>query len=193
MAVVPGPGRTGILCSLDGIGMPGPGSAAPGRGAPSPEALSPEAVSPEALSPEALSPEAPSPGARGPGGSGAGALSQDPGRRAAEPVLVADLAAAIRDRERTGDVRWVWPSTAEIYPALLRAGVRVERCHDVALTEGLLLGRAGAAARAPAFSWPPRRRGCAGGLSRRRAPRCGPAGLRRCLTSRGRRVPVSPS
>jgi hypothetical protein len=56
---------------------------------------------------------------------------------------VPDLAAAVRDRERSGDVRWVWPSTAEVYPALLRAGVRVERCHDAALTEGLLLGRAG--------------------------------------------------
>jgi len=63
--------------------------------------------------------------------------------RPAEPVLVPDLAAAIRDRERSGDVRWVWPSTAEVYPALLRAGVRVERCHDAALTEGLLQGRAG--------------------------------------------------
>ncbi|HMH90932.1 MAG TPA: bifunctional 3'-5' exonuclease/DNA polymerase [Streptosporangiaceae bacterium] len=63
--------------------------------------------------------------------------------RPAEPVLVPDLAAAVRDRERSGDVRWVWPSTAEVYPALLRAGVRVERCHDAALTEGLLLGRAG--------------------------------------------------
>ena len=55
-----------------------------------------------------------------------------------------DLASAIRDYERAGAVRWVWPATAEIYPALLRAGVRVERCHDVALTEGLLLGREGA-------------------------------------------------
>ncbi len=62
-----------------------------------------------------------------------------------EPVLVPDLAAAIREREQAGDVRWVWPATGEIYPALLRAGVRVERCHDVALTEGLLLGRAGTA------------------------------------------------
>jgi DNA polymerase-1 len=58
-------------------------------------------------------------------------------------VLVPDLAAAIREREQAGDVRWVWPATAEIYPVLLRAGVRVERCHDVALTEGLLLARAG--------------------------------------------------
>jgi DNA polymerase-1 len=63
---------------------------------------------------------------------------------------VSDLAAAVRDRERSGDVRWVWPSTHEVYPALLRAGVRVGRCHDAALTEGLLLGRAGAGGE-PAF------------------------------------------
>jgi hypothetical protein len=103
--VVPGPGLSGLLCSLGDVGMPGPSPADPGAGHPS------------------------APG---------------------EPVLVPDLAAAVRDRERSGDVRWVWPSTHEIYPALLRAGVRVERCHDAALTEGLLLGRAGAGGE-PAF------------------------------------------
>lgn len=54
-----------------------------------------------------------------------------------------NLLAAVAERERTGDVRWVWADTGGIYPALLRAGVRAERCHDVALTEGLLLGRDG--------------------------------------------------
>ncbi len=54
-----------------------------------------------------------------------------------------DLAAAVAQREQAGDVRWVWADTAGVYPVLLRAGVRVERCHDVALTEGLLLGREG--------------------------------------------------
>jgi DNA polymerase I len=39
--------------------------------------------------------------------------------------------------------RWLWASTAEEYPPLLRAGVRVDRCHDVELTEALLLGHAG--------------------------------------------------
>ncbi|HEY6275539.1 MAG TPA: bifunctional 3'-5' exonuclease/DNA polymerase [Streptosporangiaceae bacterium] len=52
-----------------------------------------------------------------------------------------DLPAAVADTERRGDVRWVWAATADIYPGLLRAGVRVERCHDLALTEALLLGR----------------------------------------------------
>jgi DNA polymerase-1 len=54
-----------------------------------------------------------------------------------------DLPAAVAARERDGDVRWVWPACGEVYPALLRAGVRVQRCHDVALTETLLLARDG--------------------------------------------------
>jgi hypothetical protein len=98
VAVVPGPGRSGILCPLGDVGVPGSGL--PGH--------------------------------------------------PAEPVLAPDLAAAVGERERSGGIRWVWPSTAELYPALLRAGVRVERCHDAALTEGLLLGRAGTGS-APAF------------------------------------------
>ncbi|HYB87404.1 MAG TPA: bifunctional 3'-5' exonuclease/DNA polymerase [Streptosporangiaceae bacterium] len=54
-----------------------------------------------------------------------------------------DLPAAIARYERSGGVRWIWASAASVYPALLRAGVRVERCHDIALAEGLLLGREG--------------------------------------------------
>ena len=54
-----------------------------------------------------------------------------------------DLCAAVAERERTGDVRWVWAAGSDIYPALLRAGVRVQRCHDVALVEALLLARDG--------------------------------------------------
>jgi DNA polymerase family A len=54
-----------------------------------------------------------------------------------------DLSAAVAERERDGDVRWVWAACGDIYPALLRAGVRVRRCHDVALTEALLLARDG--------------------------------------------------
>ncbi|MFI6231385.1 bifunctional 3'-5' exonuclease/DNA polymerase [Micromonospora echinospora] len=59
----------------------------------------------------------------------------------AEPVD--DLAAAVATREHADRPRWVWASGAAIYPALLRAGVRVERCHDVELTEALLLGHTG--------------------------------------------------
>ena len=50
---------------------------------------------------------------------------------------------AVAERERAGDVRWVWAACGDVYPALLRAGVRVQRCHDVALTEALLLARDG--------------------------------------------------
>jgi len=59
------------------------------------------------------------------------------------PRLVGDLAAAVAQREAADHPRWVWASTAEIYPGLLRAGVRVARCHDLELTESLLLGHAG--------------------------------------------------
>src|SRR5438067_8946915 len=58
-------------------------------------------------------------------------------------VMHDDLATAVAERERAGDVRWVWAACGDVYPALLRAGVRVQRCHDVALTEALLLAREG--------------------------------------------------
>jgi DNA polymerase family A len=54
-----------------------------------------------------------------------------------------NLPAMVSARERAGDVRWVWAANDDLYPALLRAGVRVERCHDVALIEALLLAREG--------------------------------------------------
>ena len=60
--------------------------------------------------------------------------------------MAPDFAAAVTGYERSagdGGIRWVWPSGADLYPALLRAGVRVARCHDVALAERLLLGREG--------------------------------------------------
>jgi DNA polymerase family A len=59
------------------------------------------------------------------------------------PVRHHDLCAAVAERERDPGVRWVWPAAGQVYPALLRAGVRVARCHDVALVEALLLAREG--------------------------------------------------
>ncbi len=69
---------------------------------------------------------------------------------------LAALAAAVREaaeQGRSGEdtggaasagaVRWVWADTSSVYPALLAAGARVERCHDAALTEALLLGHEG--------------------------------------------------
>ncbi|MFI7586490.1 bifunctional 3'-5' exonuclease/DNA polymerase [Spongisporangium articulatum] len=47
--------------------------------------------------------------------------------------------------------RWVWASTAAVYPVLLRGGVRVRRCHDLGLTEALLSWHAGVAPPGAAF------------------------------------------
>ncbi|MEO3784812.1 bifunctional 3'-5' exonuclease/DNA polymerase [Actinocorallia sp. B10E7] len=73
------------------------------------------------------------------------ALTRD-GSPAGDVEHVDDLAAAVAERERRSAPRWVWASTARLYPRLLRAGVRVGRCHDLELTEALLLafdGRTG--------------------------------------------------
>ncbi|AZM60889.1 MULTISPECIES: bifunctional 3'-5' exonuclease/DNA polymerase [unclassified Streptomyces] len=53
----------------------------------------------------------------------------------------ADLAEAVRSRP--GVARWVWRSTAEVYPRLLATGVRVERGYDIEAAETLLLGHEG--------------------------------------------------
>ncbi|MEU8848253.1 bifunctional 3'-5' exonuclease/DNA polymerase [Streptomyces sp. NPDC048564] len=53
----------------------------------------------------------------------------------------ADLAQAVRRRPDVA--RWVWRSTAEVYPRLLATGVRVERCYDIEDAETLLLGHEG--------------------------------------------------
>ncbi|MFD5861709.1 bifunctional 3'-5' exonuclease/DNA polymerase [Streptomyces chartreusis] len=52
-----------------------------------------------------------------------------------------DLAGAVRGRPEVA--RWVWRSTAEVYPRLLATGVRVERCYDIEDAETLLLGHEG--------------------------------------------------
>lgn len=79
----------------------------------------------------------------------------DSGQLTGEPTHAADPADLSRlagPTHRSGPARrggpagrprWLWASTAEIYPALLAAGVRVDRCHDIELTEALLLGYAG--------------------------------------------------
>lgn len=81
-----------------------------------------------------------------PGTSGTGLLCElaADGRPLGAPVLAADLAKAVAKDQRSGQpIRWVLSSAAEHYPDLLRAGVRVGRCHDVTLAERLLLGRDG--------------------------------------------------
>jgi DNA polymerase-1 len=52
-------------------------------------------------------------------------------------VAVQELARFVRVRELE-PVRWVWDDTTRWYPALLRAGVRVERCTDLRLTHAVL-------------------------------------------------------
>jgi len=59
----------------------------------------------------------------------------------AGPESVLD-AAELRSVER-GHPRWLTDSVARVYPAVLRADVTLERCHDITLTERILLGRDG--------------------------------------------------
>ncbi|MER6135378.1 bifunctional 3'-5' exonuclease/DNA polymerase [Streptomyces sp. NPDC001815] len=60
----------------------------------------------------------------------------------AGPVLrEPDLAGSVRSRPDV--TRWIWRSTAEVYPQLRTAGVRVERCYDLEAAETLLLGHEG--------------------------------------------------
>ncbi|MFJ9718834.1 bifunctional 3'-5' exonuclease/DNA polymerase [Streptomyces sp. NPDC101213] len=74
------------------------------------------------------------------GGAELTALGPD-GLPAGPVVREPDLVAAVRARPDVS--RWVWRSTAEVYPRLLAAGVRVERCYDVEDAETLLLGHEG--------------------------------------------------
>ncbi|MGX5657293.1 hypothetical protein ACWKWC_21135, partial [Geodermatophilus nigrescens] len=53
-------------------------------------------------------------------------------------VLADELPSWVAAREGEGTVRWVWDDTTRWYPALLDAGVRVERCTDLRLTGALL-------------------------------------------------------
>ena len=80
----------------------------------------------------------------GPPGAGQGGLLREldeAGRPTSDAVMVPDLAVAVRKYEQAGGVRWVWSSALGFYPELLRAGVRVARCHDVALADALLAAR----------------------------------------------------
>jgi DNA polymerase I len=52
-------------------------------------------------------------------------------------LAAADLAGFVRAWEQE-PVRWVWDDTTRWYPALLAAGVRVERCTDLRLTPAVL-------------------------------------------------------
>ena len=77
----------------------------------------------------------------GPGQSGLLRRLREDGSPDGDAAAVPDLAAAIGEYEQKAAPRWVWPSTAGPYQRLLRGGVRVARCHDVALADALILGR----------------------------------------------------
>ncbi|MFS0695614.1 bifunctional 3'-5' exonuclease/DNA polymerase [Streptomyces nitrosporeus] len=75
-------------------------------------------------------------------GGGAQLVPLGPDGLPAGPVLTEpDLVEAVRSRP--GVLRWVWRSTSAVYPVLLAAGVRVERCYDIECAELLLLGHEG--------------------------------------------------
>ncbi|MFG2293522.1 bifunctional 3'-5' exonuclease/DNA polymerase [Streptomyces sp. NPDC048603] len=76
-----------------------------------------------------------------------------PAAPAPAPVRAADPATALRAAPpRT---RWVWRSTPAVYPRLLAAGVRVDRCYDIEAAELLLLGHEGRSGlpRSAAAAW----------------------------------------
>lgn len=65
----------------------------------------------------------------------------DQGVPTAEPFAV-DSADQLR-RWETAGVRWLWDATEPVYRPLLELGFRSGRCHDVTLTERILIGREG--------------------------------------------------
>lgn len=92
-----------------------------------------------------------------PDGRGGGWLRpvDDAGVPAGDAVEVADLPGAVAAREAAERPRWVWGSWEDTYADLLAAGVAVERCADLALSESVLLGVEGrwGEPRAPAAAW----------------------------------------
>lgn len=74
-----------------------------------------------------------------PEGDGAGRLRFVESER---DERAADLAGLVARVEAEHAPRWVLPAAEELYPTLLAAGVRLGRCHDLALTEAILLAAA---------------------------------------------------
>lgn len=81
-------------------------------------------------------------GARDHGGIDSSAVSDraDAGDRSW--VSIVDPVAIARIESRYAP-RWIMDSAVETYPLLLDAGVRISRCHDIALTERILASRSG--------------------------------------------------
>ncbi len=91
------------------------------------------------------------------GRDGAGVVQplDDVDAPAGPPQPTADLADTIARREAHDHPRWVWADSADTYPLLIEAGVRVEQVHDLALTEAALTGYVGrwGAPRSLAAAW----------------------------------------
>ena len=81
------------------------------------------------------------------------ASSRELERRA---LTASDLPRWVAEREAADAPRWVWNDAPRWYPALLAAGVRVARCHDLRLCHAILRSSAlvtGAAALRDAHEW----------------------------------------
>ncbi len=70
-------------------------------------------------------------------------LIREPGSRAVADLSAHRAAELMRAKEHALAPRWIFASVRHDYPALLAHGVRVRRCLDLALTEGLLLAQQG--------------------------------------------------
>lgn len=68
-------------------------------------------------------------------------LRHDDGTPASDirTVTHAALESAVRETEAAHHPRWVWDRAASWYPELLATNVRVEKCHDLALCQSILL------------------------------------------------------
>lgn len=68
-------------------------------------------------------------------------LRHGDGTPAAEPqtILRTRLAETVHELELAHQPRWVWDRAGNWYPQLLAAHVRVEKCHDLALCQNILL------------------------------------------------------
>jgi len=78
------------------------------------------------------------------GGDGAGYHLQelaDDGEPLGDPLTIGDPVGLLAFAGR--GARWLWDATSQVYPGLLRVGVRLDRCHDITLTERILRARAG--------------------------------------------------
>lgn len=67
-------------------------------------------------------------------------IDEQGGRSPDLPIPPDGLTAFVSAREAEAPRRWVWADTTTIYPTLLAAGIRVERCHDLRLCHQILRG-----------------------------------------------------